>query len=250
MTLMELLPVIQDETASENLLREKGILKTFLCCHQCGSARLTLIRGDRWQCRSCKAEWTRRKDSILSLVRISYSEFLLIVICFALELNAEVTAHQLHINYKTVLLLFRKFRECLFKPPPSSLTNKQSIATKVPETFWICEHDGKVEFNFHDQVVDSLAAVRVCRTRVADSATVYNFNIGYLRKSDLTSLSQYPSPPQYFWRFLNERLLKYRGTDKSYLILYLKEIEYRFNHKDVDIIDFLCNEISENFGSG
>jgi len=53
-----------------------------------------------------------------------------------------------------------------------------------------------------------------------------------------------------FWRFAKPRLINFKGTDLSTLILYLKEIEYRFNNSKVDIYDCLGKEISPNFNSG
>ena len=50
-----------------------------------------------------------------------------------------------------------------------------------------------------------------------------------------------------FWRFAKPRLLNFKGTDIKTLLLYLKEIEHRFNHSKVDVFDFLGVEISKNF---
>ena len=113
MKLSELLTIIQDEKKSEDYLRNVGILKTFSNCPRCGRTSLKMIRGNRWVCNSCKSEWTRRKDSLLSLVRIKYSEFLLCLKLFELELTAKDTADQLKINYKTVLFLFNEFRKVM-----------------------------------------------------------------------------------------------------------------------------------------
>jgi transposase-like protein len=38
-----------------------------------------------------------------------------------------------------------------------------------------------------------------------------------------------------FWSFAKERLLKYHGVSKSYLHLYLKEMEYRYNYRKENI---------------
>ena len=103
MKLIELMEFIQDENRSEEFLRSRGILKTFSECINCGSDKLGMVRGDRWKCYSCKSEWTRRKDSLLSLVRMKYSEFILCMKFFELELTAEETAKQLKINVLSIL---------------------------------------------------------------------------------------------------------------------------------------------------
>ena len=113
MKMIDLLEIIQDEKRSEDFLRSRGVLKTFTHCYKCNSTKVGMTRSDRWKCYSCEAEWTRRKDSILSLVRMKYSEFLLCMKFFELELTAEETAAQLKLNYKTVQLLFNEFRICI-----------------------------------------------------------------------------------------------------------------------------------------
>ena len=42
-----------------------------------------------------------------------------------------------------------------------------------------------------------------------------------------------------FCSFVKERLLKYHGVDAEKFLLYLKELEYRYNHHDRDLFDDL-----------
>jgi len=42
-----------------------------------------------------------------------------------------------------------------------------------------------------------------------------------------------------FWSFAKERLLKYHGVDAGKFPLYLKELEFRYNHRDRDLFDDL-----------
>ena len=98
---------IQDENRSEEFLRSRGILKTFTNCVNCESDKLGMVRGDRWKCYPCKSEWIRRKDSLLSLIRKKYSEFIRCIKFFELELTAEETSSQLKLNYKTVKFLYQ-----------------------------------------------------------------------------------------------------------------------------------------------
>jgi transposase len=113
MKMIELIPMVQDEKLSENYLREKGILKTFKNCEHCGSSKPGMIRSDRWKCYSCKAEWSRRRYSILSLVRMKYSEFLICLKCFEIEMTAERCSKELKIERKTIQELYTDFRKCI-----------------------------------------------------------------------------------------------------------------------------------------
>jgi transposase-like protein len=217
MKLSELLLIIQDEKKSEGYLRSVGILKTFSNCTRCNGTSLGMIRGDRWKCYKCKTEWTRRKDSILSLVRIKYSEFLLCLKMFEMEVTAENCSEQLSINYKSVKALFLEIRKNL-----SNVSIKESSNKEI--RFQIRFENKKAFIDFaqgHEKGAST--NVIVTRKRIQDSATIYQFLLKQLKKyfksfnpedqlKDLTI----------FWRFAKERLLKYRGMDNQYLILFLK----------------------------
>jgi transposase-like protein len=127
MKMIDLLEIIQDENRSEDFLRSRGVLKTFTHCYKCNSTKVGKTRSDRWKCYSCESEWTRRKGSILSLVRMKYSEFLMCMKFFELELTAEETAEQLKLNYRTVQLLFNEFRILLTAFDIKKIISDQTI---------------------------------------------------------------------------------------------------------------------------
>jgi transposase len=240
MKLSELLPIIQDEKKSEDYLRSVGILKTFSNCPRCNGTSLGMIRGDRWKCYKCKTEWTRRKGSILSLIRIKYSEFLLSLKCFELELTAEETAVQLKINYRSIRTLFLEIRKFLI----NTLIN-QNLYKEI--RFQIKFEDKKVFIAFvNNQEVVPGANVIVSRKRIQDSASIYQFSLKQLKKYfKYFIVDEQPKDLSIFWRFAKERLLKYRGTDNLYLILFLKEIEFRFNNQREDLYDKLIEKIAQ-----
>jgi len=52
-----------------------------------------------------------------------------------------------------------------------------------------------------------------------------------------------------FWSWAKERLIKYHGVSKANFPLYLKELEFRYNHRHDDIFekvaDYLCDLVPE-----
>jgi transposase len=44
-----------------------------------------------------------------------------------------------------------------------------------------------------------------------------------------------------FWGFVKTRLTRFKGTSKSTFYLHLKESEYRYNHRDMDLYKLLMN---------
>lgn len=245
--MIDLLEVIQDEKRSEDFLRSRGILKTFTHCYKCNSSRVGMTRSDRWKCYSCEAEWTRRKGSILSLVRMKYSEFLLCMKFFELELTAEETAAQLKLNYKTVIQIFREIRILLSDESKIVKSNKGTFLGNEIEEFGIYSIGEKFYFDFSGSNKNNVALLNLERNRITNSAVILDATIRLLKTTNTKSIFDLPPVFQRFTRYLKEKLFKFRGTDRYYLQLYLKEIEFRFNNQKVDIFDCLGEVISKNF---
>mgnify|MGYP000908509388 CR=1 FL=1 len=48
-----------------------------------------------------------------------------------------------------------------------------------------------------------------------------------------------------FWSFAMERLMKFYGVDPARFPFYLKELEFRYNYRDVDLLDRLVESLGE-----
>ena len=192
---------------------------------------------------------TKRKDSILSLTRIKYSEFILCLKFFELEITAERTANQLNINYKTVLLLFRSFRSLIAGKKIKSQSDEKIILKKDMEAIGIIYEQGKYYFDFENKSSKNIAVLNLRRNRIPNSAAIYEVLIKIIKTTQTKSLFNLPPSFQQFLRFARERLFMFRGTDKNFLELYLREIEFRFNNSPAVIYVRLCNLISENFSA-
>jgi transposase-like protein len=247
MKMIDLLEVIQDEKRSEDFLRSRGVLKTFTHCYKCNSTKVGMTRSDRWKCYSCEAEWTRRKDSILSLVRMKYSEFLLCMKLFELELTAEETAAQLKLNYKTVVQIFREIRILLSDESKIIKSSKGTFLGKKIEELGIYSSGEKFYFDFNGSNKSNVALLKLERHRITDSAVILDSTIRLLKTTNTKSIFDLPPVFQRFARYLKEKLFKFRGTDRYYLHLYLREIEFRFNNQKVDVFDRLVEIISKEY---
>lgn len=47
-----------------------------------------------------------------------------------------------------------------------------------------------------------------------------------------------------FWSFAKERLIKFHGVSKQRFPLYLKEMEFRYNHRHDNLFDLLVNYVT------
>jgi transposase len=247
MKLSELLLIIQDEKKSEDYLRCVGILKTFSNCPRCNGTSLGMIRGDRWKCYKCKTEWTRRKDSILSLVRIKYSEFQLCLKLFELEITVEKTAEQLGINYKTINLLFNEIRRHILGYSTDQINEIKIIMKGSSDFISVNSIDNKIVFGFNKEVDENSSIFTLKRTRIPNSAASYNLSYNRLRNFIQVGRGVgYFSNMDRFWRYAKESLIKFRGTDYKNFLLYLKEVEFRFNNSDKELFDIICEKIAQN----
>lgn len=48
-----------------------------------------------------------------------------------------------------------------------------------------------------------------------------------------------------FWAYAKERLLRPHGVADDHFLLYLKEVEYRFNHRELQPEEFVNHLLSE-----
>jgi transposase-like protein len=166
---------------------------------------------------------------------------------FELELTAEETASQLKINYKTVVQLFRNFRILISSDDVVNAWKKNNILGKKSELIGIYSIGEKFFFDFSASKTSNVAKLRLDRKRVSDSSAVLDVGIKVIKTPRVKQIFDLPSGFQKFVRFTKERLLKFRGTDRRFLELYLKEIEFRYLYSRVDVFDRLGVEITKNF---
>jgi len=91
------------------------------------------------------------------------------------------------------------------------------------------------------------AKISVTRSRTGKSSSSYQFDFIKIRKKLDQIGDKNFSSLGIFWRFAKPRLINFKGTDLRTLILYLKEIEFRFNNQKTDVFDRLVEIISKKY---
>lgn len=246
--MIELIPIVQDEKLSENYLREKGILKTFKNCEHCGSSKLGMIRSDRWKCYSCKAEWSRRRYSILSLVRMKYSEFLICLKCFEIEVTAEKCSDELNIERGTIQELYIELRKCLIDGLIEEYISSDKKQRGTIGSIGFQFMNGKVFIDIQGQLKDKVdLLLPISRKRIHNGPIVYYYEFSNIRKK-INNIKQNKSFSNFgtFWSFAKVRLLTFRGSTPMSLLLYFKEIEFRYNNKN-KLFDSIMLKIAQNY---
>jgi len=194
-----------------------------------------------------------------------------------LDTSVREAAHQLGLSYNTVYDLFDLFRQSIVRTDSdTSFTLSGEIemdesyfggrrkgnrgrgaAGKIP-VFGILERAGKVRVevvqNVSGETLLTMAIKKVKRGSLiyTDKFRSYNGLISYgFRHMRIDHGKRFVNGKVYingiegFWSFAKERLMKYHGVNPKKFPLYLKELEFRYNHRQHDLYDDLVLCISE-----
>jgi transposase len=277
MNLIELQQYTISEDKSEEYLRTQGILKQFKQCPNCESTRIGRVRRGKFKCYDCRKEWGPRRGSILEGLRVPLVRVLIAIKLFELDTSVREAAHQLDLSYNTVYDLFNLFRQAIVSMDVDiSFTLSGEIemdesyfggrrkgnrgrgaAGKIP-VFGILERGGKVRVevvrNVSGETLLNMAIKKVKRGSLiyTDKFRSYNGLISYgFRHMRIDHGKRFVNGKVYingiegFWSFAKERLMKYHGVNPKKFPLYLKELEFRYNHRHQDLYDNVVKCISE-----
>jgi transposase len=243
---------------------------TFHDCPYCQGTRINRVRRAKYKCYTCNREWGVRRGSILEGLRVPFTKFLMAIKLFEIDTSVREAAKQLGLAYNTVYNLHSLIRNAILTVDGSTNSFSCEIemnesyfggrrkgkrgrgaAGKVP-VFGILERGGKVTFevvsDVQSETLLELAIKKVKRGSLiyTDKFRSYNGLVSYgfkHRRIDhgkkFANGKVYINGIEGFWSFAKERLLKYHGVDAEKFPLYLKELEYRYNHRDRDLFDDL-----------
>ena len=276
MNLIELQQYSGSEEKAEEYLRSQGILRNYDHCPFCESTQIGRIRRTKIKCYTCRKEWGPRRGSILEGTRVPFTRVLIALKLFELDTSVREAAKQLDLAYNTAYNLFYLFRRAIAATDTEGFSFSGEIemdesyfggrrkgkrgrgaAGKIP-VFGILERGGKVRVevvrDVQGETLLELAIKKVKRGSLiyTDKFRSYNGLITYgfrHRRIDhgvrFVNGKVYINGIEGFWSFAKERLLKYHGVDPGKFPLYLKELEFRYNHRNRDIYDDVVKCLSE-----
>lgn len=270
MNFSELAHYIGNEEKAEEALQELGILKRYTSCPFCGENRIGRVRRTKYKCYNCTKEWGVRRGSILEGLKVPFTKFLIAIKLFELDTSVRESAKQLGLAYNTVYRLYQILRYAIVLTDTNSQSFSGEIemdesyfggrrkgnrgrgaAGKVP-VFGILERGGKVTVEVVPDVKgDTLLELAIRKVKrgsliYTDRFRSYNGLVSYgfkHRRIDhgkrFANGKVYINGIEGFWSFAKERLMKYHGVNPGKFPLYLKELEFRYNHRDSDLFNDL-----------
>jgi transposase len=232
-------------------------------CVYCDKNKLYKLKDSRIKCKSCNKYYSLKK------LRTD----MLVLYYFYLEISARRAAIELELNYKTVqdrFMQFRKFIAEYCNKEAKKLNGEVEIdesyfggkrkgqrgrgANNKTIVFGILERKGKI----YTKIVENVSAETLMNEikNKTDKGSVF-YTDGW---KSYASLEQYGKHNiidhdkklvednhnhingiEGFWSFAKERFHKYHGIDKKNYPFYLKEMEFRFNHRNENVFKLLID---------
>lgn len=245
-------------------------------CPRCRGYRVYRFTGTTYRCKECRYDFHDFTGRWLNRLRISCRDWLWIVKLFELELSALKIAQQLELSYPTVLKAVTTIRlailahardrddfllgevemdEAYFGGKRKGKRGR-GAPSKVP-VFGILEREGQVRVEVVKNVTaETLLGLTVKTVRrgsivYTDKYSSYDSLMfcGY-RHLKVDHSKRFASGKVYingiegFWSYAKERLIKHHGISKWKFPLYIKEMEFRYNHRREALFPILCQYLA------
>src|SRR3989338_4711237 len=230
-------------------------------CVFCGKYGLYKLADKRVKCKHCKKYYSLNK----------LRRDLQLLYYFYLEISARRAANELNLNYNVVHRKFMQFRRCIANYCNSEAKklngelelyesyfggkrkgNRGRGAKNKAIVFGILERNGKV----HTVIVENVKAetlLKEIENKVQKGSVFYTdgfrsyadlkqygkHNIIRHDKDEFAKEKNHINGIEGFWSFSKERFHKYHGISKTNYPFYLKEMEFRFNHRNKNIYNLL-----------
>ena len=271
MELHQLVSLCRSETEAFKYLFQKKKELIGNSCPDCMGQEFYFMNSGRIRCSRCKTDHNPFFDTSFSGLRISCVTWLLLIKLFELEVSARKASIQLGLSYPTTLKGFDILRGTILR----ELSRSDEVLRGEIEAdesyfggkrkgksgrgaggktivFGILERGGKVSVKIVKDV-SSETLVRETVTKVRHGSIVYtdkwkgydslmfcgfrhlNIDHGCKFKQGKVCINGVEG----FWSFAKERLIKHHGISKNKFLLYIKEMEWRYNNRDNNLFDLL-----------
>ncbi len=261
---------VYDNTISLKFIESKCVKN--ITCKFCKSKQIYIMKSrNQLRCKICKKDFKPFTKSKFTLAKISYSKWLALIKLFELSLSAKTASKQMQLDYKTTLKAFDTLRFSILEELAKSdrvlkgeieadeayfggkrKGNRGRGARNKTIVFGILERNGKVSVQIVKNVKAKTLLAGTIR-KVKKGSIVYTdkwlgydqliFN-GYKHlsvdhKKTFVKDDVYINGIEGFWSFAKENMAKYHGVSPSKFLLYVKEMEWRYNNRNNDLFDLL-----------
>ena len=273
--------LIENEETTRHYLVSACWKNSIRFCVRCRTRRLYRIRRDRYRCKDCGYEFSDFTGRWINKVKLQAKDWLRLVKLFELETPARKASQRIGISYPTVLKTFYCIRQSIvahgedgdhllseeietdggFWDRQDKIRPHQEFQSRIP-VFGIIEQDGRVRTEvLRDIRAENILDLTIEKVRwgsivYTNKYKGYNYLIFCGNKHlDLDDGKAFTRGDVYiigldgFWKFTKERMSKFHGVSQEKFPLYLKEMEFRYNHRDEPIFDTLVQYLCDLTGT-
>lgn len=270
--------IIETENKARLFFKKFCWKKGHVFCTRCRSYRVYRIIGRRYRCKRCRYTFHDFTDRWLNKLKISYKKWLWIIKLFELEVPAyKVSQQEVKLSYPTSLKAFDIIRYSIVSKTCDAKEllegeieldetyfggkrkgrRGRGATNKVP-VFGILERNGKVKVDVvKDVSAKSILEMTIKTVRRGSIVYTDRFRsydtlmfCGYRHlkvdhKKRFSSGKVYINGLEGFWSYAKQRLIKFHGVSKEKFPLYLKEMEFRYNHRYEDLFILLVKNLCD-----
>jgi transposase len=257
--------LVKTEQSASSFLRRRCWENYQRFCVRCHSYRFYRIAGKKYRCRRCGYTFHDFSGRWLTKCRISSREWLTIIHLFESELPARQISERVGLSYPTVLKALEILRyaiianssdaqywlEYVHASPKES--EPETMVQKMVTVFGISEQHGNVRIKvlkgLPSQTVAELKSKMLRRSSIfyTDEYHPYEALVFHEQGNGCRWIKGLDSNKIYkadgtsdFWRYAKTKISKHRGISREKFPQYLKELEFRYNHRNDQIFYILC----------
>ena len=271
--LIELSKIISEKSTALEFLCKRFNANNMICCPDCNSEKYYVMTRGNLRCSKCKINYKPFSDTAFNAVSIDYTKWLALIKLFDLGISARKAAPEADVSYLTALHAFDTIRYSILEELAKSdrvlkgeikadeayfegkrKGNRGRGARNKTIVFGILERNGKVSVQIVKNVKAKTLLAGTIR-KVKKGSIVYTdkwhgydsliFN-GYKHLSVdhnkmFVKCDVYINGIEGFWSFAKENMAKYHGVSPGKFLLYIKEMEWRYNNRDEDTFSLLLD---------
>lgn len=274
------------EQAAQDFLKQYCWPQNREFCPKCRNRKIYRLADDRLRCPVCRYTFHDFSRRWINTGGLSCGQWLQLIALFQEELTANQMAPKLHLSYNTTYRALTVLRLAILS---QAIDNRQYLgkdaeidlglsllrldkgehdfATNPIPVFGILDSQGLGfidlipgmlgESLFHFHLNFHLRLVRLGNIIISDRYKRYDALIAcgddslpYRLIKPKRGRTHIETVKNGFWDFAESRLKRYNGITPRRFPLYLKELEFRYNHRDEDIfpllVGYLCSFVPES----
>ena len=273
MDLASLELLLRSENRSRGFLVSKCWGKQRRFCIRCRRTKLYRLAENRYRCAACRYTFQDFSGRWIGQLNLRARQWLRILKLFELEIPPSISAREVGISYPTALKATQLIRCAilqqtgdfaqfshhigLFSAQKSKKTRGKEPTGDRP-VFGISESGGRVRIS----VINDLSAQALLREPIktvkrgalayTDRFRNYDAIIFYgTRRLTMRFARRFGRGKVYinglngFWRFVKKRLTEFHAVSKQSFPLYVKEMEFRYNHRHVQLFEALAHAAAQ-----